>query len=126
MSVSDDWERTTTERFGELGIRALLSTRIDGETAERAASGWGNDRLLAIENESAVGVVRTTSWDRASDGEQFATGVEADASAGDPPQEVTLTRPAADTVVVMAGSQSFVDGVSMTGDTESVSVSLPE
>ncbi|ACV12878.1 hypothetical protein Huta_2717 [Halorhabdus utahensis DSM 12940] len=126
VSGDGDWERTATERFGELGIRALLSTRLDREAAGRAVRGWGTDRLLAFENGTASGVVWVTTWDQASYADQFAAGFERYAAAGDPPQASQRTRSGPKTVVVTAGSPAFVDGVAVAGDNESVSISLPD
>ncbi|WEL21903.1 hypothetical protein [Halorhabdus sp. BNX81] len=121
-----DWNRVATEQFGELGIRALLSTRIDGDEADRAARGWGNDRLLAFEDGTTSGVVWVTTWDQPSYAEQFLAGYQQYAAAGNPPQTSALTRPGSKAVVVTAGSSAFVEGVTVAGDNESVSVSLSE
>jgi len=120
------WNRTATERFGELGIRALLSTRIDGEEADRAARGWGNDRILAFENETDSGVVWTTTWDQPAYADQFATGFEQYAAAGEPPQASVLRRPDSETVVVAAGSPAFVDATTIGAENGSVRVSIGE
>ncbi|CCQ34572.1 membrane lipoprotein [Halorhabdus tiamatea SARL4B] len=121
-----DWTRTATEQFGELGIRTVLSSRLDADVADRAARGWGNDRLLAFEDGAATGVVWATTWDQASYAEQFAAAFDAYAGAGDTLQATAIERPGAKTVVVAAGHPSFVDGVSLAGENASVSITLSE
>lgn len=124
VTGDSEWAQTATERFGELGIRTVLSSRLDADVADRAARGWGNDRLLAFEDGAAAGVVWATTWDQVSYAEQFAAAFDAYAAAGDPPQATAIERPGSKTVVVAAGHPSFVDGVTVTGENASVSVSL--
>lgn len=119
-----EWKRVATARFGELGIRALLSTRLETDVAERGGSGWGNDRLLAFEDAGVSGVVWVTTWDQPTYADQFVAAFEQYAAAGDPPRSIALTRIDDRTVVAVAGPTSFVESVTVTGTNASVSISL--
>ena len=60
------------ETLGEIGIRALLYTQgQDEQPANRAAQGWGGDRLLLVSQGSHYLLIWKTVWDSEKDLHEF-------------------------------------------------------
>lgn len=78
------WRIAFADTLGELGTRVFLEGGVDGYRAERAATGWGGDRVLWLqsvararkradtgaENEGFAAWI--TTWDDESDADDFA------------------------------------------------------
>ena len=57
---------------GELEWKLLLSSKLSNGIAERAAEGWGGDRLVAYgQDEGPVHLVDLSAWDSEEDATQF-------------------------------------------------------
>ena len=89
-----------SDTLGELGVRAFLQRPVGDYRAERAAAGWGGDRVRllrapgAAEGGAAEYVTWVTTWDEVSDAQDFveqATQALA-ALAGAPLADVTPRR----------------------------------
>jgi hypothetical protein len=89
-------EVVCSDTLGELGARAFLERTAGPYRAERAATGWGGDRVRLIrgpEGEDGVApefVAWLTTWDGASDAQDFAeqAGLALASLAGAPLAEV--------------------------------------
>ena len=73
------WKIAHADTLGELGTRVFLDRAVDGYRAERAAAGWGGDRVLWLRPPARKGSTATggfaawlTTWDDESDAEDFA------------------------------------------------------
>lgn len=90
-------EAVYSDTLGELGVRAFLQRAVGRYRAERAAAGWGGDRVRLIRGpESGDGVaaefvVWATTWDSALDAQDFAeqADIALGSLAGAPLSEVT-------------------------------------
>ncbi len=64
--------------LGELELRVLLESRLPDGTAERAAEGWGGDRLVAYgepEGDKPVTVIDLSGWDTEEDAKEMAAAL---------------------------------------------------
>jgi len=73
--VGDDLEPTRTDTYGELFLRPVLSGGLNESAAERAADGWGYDRLVNLtydrDGERTSGFVWVLDWDDAEEADEF-------------------------------------------------------
>lgn len=66
------WKVTARNVLGEFTLGLLMSLRLTEERSRRAASGWGGDQVLLLENEEGKDAVLVdTVWDSAGDAEKF-------------------------------------------------------
>lgn len=125
----EGWEyRGPADRYGAMLIHVALSAHIDLGTADEAAAGWANDRLLPFENGEAQSFAWVTHWNSAEDADQFAQAFEETLSARDDGQteSVDLRRAGDQSVVVLAGEESFRESVVIDGTDANLDVVLPE
>jgi hypothetical protein len=72
------WSVPLQDTMGEYLLEILLRDAggVDSATSTQAAAGWGGDRLALIEGpDGATAVVLDTTWDTASDADQFASAL---------------------------------------------------
>jgi len=129
----------TAHPRGELFVRVLLEGQLARDRAARAAAGWGADRLVVVRNATAPGAdpgyAWVLRWDDADEAEEFAAamgtyldrrGTRTDGrwTAGNATFDLRRVNP--ETVAVVAGSASFVDGVAVRGTDADVTVAVGE
>jgi len=144
LSVEPGANRTRGESdtYGELFTRIAVGTELNRTLAADAAAGWGTDRLVPVaDDEGTRSFVWATRWDSPSEADEFAgametylssranrSGEESRSATASPPTwrdgEVTFrtVRMSDETVVLLAGTESFVRGASVSGANASVSV----
>ena len=135
LSVMTDFgeNRTAgrTNTNGELFTRIALASRLNESRAAAGADGWGADRLVPVVGDERS-YVWATRWDSPAEADEFeaALGAYLDARANrsdgawtDGSLRFRVARTDAETVVLLAGSESFVGSASVSGTNESVSVS---
>jgi hypothetical protein len=67
-----NWTRTWGTTYGEFFIQNLLATHLDVEVAEKAAEGWGGDKLAYFEKtQSQFLVAWSIKWDTSRDAGEF-------------------------------------------------------
>lgn len=72
------WKVVAEDSFGELGVRAFLSTFRPRASAYAAAAGWGGDRYRVVEGPSGeIALLWHTEWDREEDAAEFGRQVAA-------------------------------------------------
>ena len=72
-ALGSGWTEIHRDVMGELFIRSLLSDRLEQETYEAAAAGWGGDSYLLLEAPNGSDVfVSVVWWDTESDAGEFA------------------------------------------------------
>ena len=76
------WKDLDVMLVGELWLRALLNTRLDQSTAERAAAGWDGGIYRAWSDGKDVAVILRTVWDTEQDAREFASALRAFVGAG--------------------------------------------
>jgi hypothetical protein len=76
------WKDLDVMLAGELWLRALLNTRLDAPTAERAAAGWDGGIYRAWSDGQDVAVILRTVWDTEQDARGFASALRAFVGAG--------------------------------------------
>jgi hypothetical protein len=66
------WEVAYKNVLGEFSLGLLLNQHLIDERSRRAASGWGGDQILLLENkEGKNAVLISTVWDTENDSEKF-------------------------------------------------------
>lgn len=118
------------DRRGELVVRELLRLELDRERADAAANGWDNDRSLTFTStadENETGFAWSIRADNASEADELAQAFEtfAERRAANSTSSFGVERVAPETVVVLAGNESFVDGTTVSVTNESVRVTAP-
>jgi hypothetical protein len=122
---SEGWRLITSTPLGEIGMRGVLMAGITEREATRAAAGWGGDRAFLFERGGNSLFVWKTSWDKASDAEEFfraynemekqrgATGQSISPSQGDTAQTIwrqaghlVIVRREADAVIIVRGAEA--------------------
>ncbi|WP_440988566.1 hypothetical protein [Haloarchaeobius baliensis] len=108
----------TSNRRGELWTYAVLTAHLSESRADTAATGWGNDTRVTFGSLDGTGDAWVTRWDTERDADEF-EGAIADHVANISTGYVTdasfrVVRVDATTVVLFAGSGTFVDGASAT------------
>lgn len=110
-----DRERSQTRRAGELLARVVLRQTATRSTAREAAAGWGNDRVVAFDTANGSAVAWVTRWDTPADADEFADAARS-LDALQTGNEYRTERVSEDTVVVFAGSETFVETAEATGN----------
>ncbi|UPV73797.1 hypothetical protein M0R89_14775 [Halorussus limi] len=143
--------RGPNDTYGELFARIAVGTELNESRAADAAAGWGADRLVPVADEDGTrSFVWATRWDSPDEADEFeraiaayldsranrsggAAGARANESAGrsgtgsptiwrDGNLTFGTERVDEETVVLLAGTESFVGGANATGTNASVSV----
>ncbi|UPV99830.1 hypothetical protein M0R88_15085 [Halorussus gelatinilyticus] len=146
LSVEPGENRTRgrSDTYGELFTRIAVGTELNRTRAADAAAGWGTDRLVRVTDEDGTrSYVWATRWDSPSEADEFEMALttyldaraneSANRSAADSPTtwrdgELTFrtVRTSEESVVLLAGTESFVRSASVSGTNESVSVAAGE
>jgi hypothetical protein len=71
LSITDDWNLTKTERFGEYFILNMLDNWIPSDNAEAAAEGWDGDNLTFYEKDDEYLFTWNINWDSTEDAQEF-------------------------------------------------------
>jgi len=67
-----EWKAPYKSVFGEFMIGQLLELHLNKDFAKRAATGWGGDEVILLENGAGKNAVWIeTEWDTADDAEKF-------------------------------------------------------
>jgi len=114
-SEAFDRVRSPTGRAGELVTRITLRDATGKAQAVTASEGWGNDRVVVFRGDLGRSVAWVTRWDTAADADEFATAARALGNDSDV-RALRTTRLDDETVVVFAGTESFVETASASGN----------
>jgi|AntDeeMetagen134_2_1112570.scaffolds.fasta_scaffold04454_2 hypothetical protein len=133
---TEEWTVTTAglptgyTRQGELWTYAVLTTYLSDERADRAATGWGNDRLVRYGNGSETNRVWVTRWDDPGEANEFASAMDAHVGAaaanGTTDAAFELVRVNETVVALVAGADAFVAEASVEMDDGTVVVRPPQ
>ena len=124
-----DWEVQKTDRAGELFVRVALDTELSAERAATAATGWGTDSRVTLSNGDDRAYVWALRWDDPANATAFQAGFDAylderatrrDGVWHADGAAYRTTRVDGETVAVLLGNESFVDGVTVGGTNGSV------
>jgi hypothetical protein len=75
--LGSNWKTVYKNVLGEFGLGQLLNLHYAEGRARRAASGWGGDQVLLLENEDGKeAILVDTVWDTADDSDKFFTAME--------------------------------------------------
>jgi hypothetical protein len=69
--LGDGWRQISTNVFGELDFRLILTQLTDSTTGVRGASGWSGDRWELLEKDGHQALVSKSVWDSEADAKQF-------------------------------------------------------
>jgi hypothetical protein len=70
--LGNDWKIVYRNVLGEFSLGLLLNLHLSDERAKRAATGWGGDQVLLLENAAGKNVVLVdTRWDTTDDSDKF-------------------------------------------------------
>ena len=114
---SEEFERvqSPTGTAGELVTRITLRDTTGKARAVNASEGWGNDRVVTFEGRWGRSVAWVTRWDTPADADEFAAAARTLGNDSDV-QALRTTRLDDETVVVFAGTESFVEAASASGN----------
>ncbi|MEF8757850.1 MAG: hypothetical protein V5A33_06405 [Halobacteriales archaeon] len=119
------------DRLGEAFVRAALENGVATDRAAAAATGWGDDRLAFVRRDGDVHFVWVLRWDEAANATAFATAArELLDTRGNRTEggwivdgtRTELRRPTANTTVLVAGTEAFVRGVTVTTEGAAVTI----
>jgi hypothetical protein len=75
--LGTQWKIVYKNVLGEFSLGLLLNLHLSDEHAKRAATGWGGDQVLLLENGAGNDVVLIdTLWDTADDSDKFFTAMD--------------------------------------------------
>lgn len=133
---TEEWTVTTAglptgkTRQGELWTYAVLTTYLTDDRADRAATGWGNDRIVRYGNGSETNRVWVTRWDDPGEANEFSSAMEAHVAAaegnGTTDAAFELVRVNETVVALVAGSEAFVAEASVGMNDGTVVVRPPD
>lgn len=125
--TGDRWRIADREHRGELSLRTLLASTLTGERAAAAADGWGESFLVELRDGTETGVAWTVRFDTRGEADEFANAFADYESVVERERNATvrLVRVAPETVVLLAGSASFVDETTVSGTNGNVTVEPP-
>ncbi|MBV9577412.1 MAG: hypothetical protein JO057_02355 [Chloroflexi bacterium] len=69
--LGDGWREISSNVFGELDLRLILTQLTDSATGVRAADGWSGDRWELLEKDGHQAVVIKSVWDTEADATTF-------------------------------------------------------
>lgn len=114
-----------TDRLGELTTVMILSGELSVATAESAAAGWAEDRVLEFERNHQTGYAWVHRWNDAANATEFAgTFEEFAANRTTSDQTFDLRWVGNQTTVILSGPSQFVDQVTVSGEPERVAVGV--
>ncbi|MBV9579566.1 MAG: hypothetical protein JO057_13340, partial [Chloroflexi bacterium] len=70
-ALGDGWREISSNVFGELDLRLILSQLIDSAQGTRAASGWAGDRWELLEHNGQQALVVKSVWDSSDSASNF-------------------------------------------------------
>ena len=70
-SITGEWNKTKTDRFGEYFIQVMLDNWISTDDAEQAAEGWGGDIINYYEKDDDFLFTWNIAWDSRDDAHEF-------------------------------------------------------
>ena len=132
--TDSNWGLTVRDTVGELTIRLTLASELNESSAARGAAGWGNDEVLTYYNGSSTGFAWVTRWDDPANASEFERtfepylserASEQDGIWRDGEYSFRTVRSHDDTVVVLAGEESFVRNATLDADGRDVVVVPP-
>lgn len=125
----DEWSVLRRGPRGELFVRAMLTNELPDERAGTAAAGWGEDVAVMVAQggtspEAAAWALR---FDTADDADEFAAAFEDLLATTETDQYpyVRTVRVDVETVVVLAGPETFVANATVSGSNANVTVAAP-
>ena len=129
------WREHSSDRHGELFVRAVLREELNRSTAVDAAAGWGVDRRVTYARGNETGTVWALRWDDAENATEFETAlgrfldersVREDGlrHATDRNATYRVVRPTDETVVLLLGDETFVGAADVSGTTANVTVDV--
>jgi hypothetical protein len=76
-SCLSGWPVLKEDALGELQLRLLLGGRLSRQVAERAAAGWGGDRIAVVKNPLTgdLASLQLSRWDSPSDAVELANAL---------------------------------------------------
>jgi hypothetical protein len=120
------WREVGTDRLGEAFVRTTLAVGVTQERADRAAAGWGNDRLYVYRTpgQRTASYAWTFAWDDAGEAAEFERALRAyldargERRAGqwaiDDGLSARVLAPSERSTVLLLGNDSFVAGTDAT------------
>jgi len=116
------WSGTPEDTFGEFQISIWLRENgVRALDAQRAAAGWGGDRLAYLRGpDGAYALVWRTAWDSAAEASEFQQAAGTVVGDGDMPGTVGVTS-AREVVVVLAS-----DGDALNRAVDAADLNLPD
>jgi hypothetical protein len=70
-TLGDGWREISSNVFGELDLRLILTQMTDRTTGVRGASGWSGDRWELLEKGGKQALVSKSVWDSDADADAF-------------------------------------------------------
>ncbi len=73
ITPAEGWQEVGTDRLGEAFVRTTLAVGVQQARADRAAAGWGNDRLTVYRapGRENAGYAWSFAWDDAGEAAEF-------------------------------------------------------
>lgn len=123
--------RGGADRQGELFVRLMLTQQLSRENATRAATGWGNDRLIGLWQGDEKNYAWVLRWDTETDATEFERafgryltrrGTATEGGWKDGKTHFRVERTSNDTVVAFVGNGQFVTNVTAEDQNGTVSI----
>src|SRR5262249_48152750 len=70
-ALGDGWRQISSNVFGELDLRLILTQLTDSTSGVRGASGWAGDRWALLEKDGRQALVDKSVWDSDADAKLF-------------------------------------------------------
>jgi hypothetical protein len=70
-ALGDGWRQISSNVFGELDLRLILTQLTDSTSGVRGASGWAGDRWALLEKDGRQALVSKSIWDSDADARLF-------------------------------------------------------
>ena len=122
VEPAQGWQEAGTDRLGEAFVRTTLAVGVPQPRADRAAAGWGNDRLYVhrAPGQRNASYAWTFAWDDADEGAEFERALRAYLDARGERREgrwvldagltARVLTPSERSTVLLLGNESFVAG----------------
>jgi len=76
-ALGKNWKAVYRNVLGEFSLSLLLSLHLTEEHARKAATGWGGDQVMLLEDDMGRNAALIiTTWDTAEDAEKFFTAMD--------------------------------------------------
>jgi hypothetical protein len=70
--LGESWKATYTNVLGEFSLNIMMRLHLGEEQANRAAEGWGGDRVVLLEDEQGKnGILISSVWDSSAEADEF-------------------------------------------------------